>query len=207
MFFAVCTQGTWDLQLTYLNEYRIPHNHFFFGFLQVRLYVRTNLRLQTDQPIDSPVDSFLLNFNLTPMDSRKLISLFYAKLYSLNPVTAGRYMEAWGRDLEDDLVANAWSDAFESVKKIFTCNRLRESQYRILHRLQRTPNLLNKINPQISPLCGKCKKEVGTYYHCIWHCPLIARYWKNIAKELSSIFDKTNTNTNLTSIYIYDGHL
>ena len=58
------------------------------------------------------------------------------KLYFVNPVIASRYMESRGRYLEVDLDANAWSDAFKSVKKMFTCNRLRESQYRILHRLQ-----------------------------------------------------------------------
>ena len=29
-------------------------------------------------------------------------------------------MESWRKDLEVDLDANAWSDTFESVKKIFT---------------------------------------------------------------------------------------
>ena len=125
------------------------------------------------------------------MNSRTFISLFYAKLYYVNPVIAGRYMELLGRDLEFDLDANAWSVTFKSVKNIFMCNKLRESQYRILHILQCTPHFLNKINPQISPLCVKCKKEVVTYLHCIWQCPLIARYFKNITKELSSIFHKT----------------
>ena len=76
-----------------------------------------------------------------------------------------------------------------SAKKIYTCNRLRESQYRILHRIQNTPQFLHKMYPEFSPLCLKCNKEIGTYYHCIWQCPLISRYWKN-AKELSSIFHK-----------------
>jgi len=52
-------------------------------------------------------------------------------------------------------------------------------------------NFQNKINPQVSPFCRKCKKELGTYYRCIWQCPLILRYWRNISQELSSIFHKT----------------
>lgn len=71
-------------------------------------------REPTDQPIAVPVNSCLFNFNLLAMKSRKCIFMFYAKLYSVNPFTASRYMESWRKDLvlEVDLDANT----FESVK-------------------------------------------------------------------------------------------
>ena len=73
---------------------------------------------------------------------------------------------------------------FYMQKKIFTCNKLRENQYCIL----RTPYFLHKFSPQVSPFCMKCKNSVGTYYHCIWQCPLVQRYWRNVTIELCSIF-------------------
>lgn len=71
----------------------------------------------------------------------------------------------------------AWSDAVELIGKVFLCNRLTESQYRILHRLRHTSLSLNTFYPGISTLCIKCKKVVGTYIHCIWQCPLIFNFW------------------------------
>lgn len=78
-----------------------------------------------------------------------------------------------------------------NLQRNYFCVTDRENQYRVLHRLQFTPYLLNKINPQVSAMCTKCKKEVETYYHCLWLCPLISRFWTNVAKELSSILFKT----------------
>lgn len=75
------------------TKYRIPHNHFF-GFLQVRHFVKSNLIFPMDQPIESPIDSYLLNFNLTAFNSRKFISLFYGKLYSVHCITANRSTES-----------------------------------------------------------------------------------------------------------------
>ena len=44
------------------------------------------------------------------------------------------------------------------------------------------------MDNQISPLCIKCKMSVGTYIHYFWECRLIARFWSNVAQELSKIF-------------------
>lgn len=132
------------------NKYTISRSHFL-GFLQVRHFVKSYFTFPNNQPFLSPTENFLLNFNLTAFNDKKFSSLFYEKLISFNSANADRTRELWGKDLEVELIAEAWSDAFISAKKVFTCNRFRESQYRILHRLQRTPHFLHKINPQISP--------------------------------------------------------
>ena len=74
------------------------------------------------------LESFLINLNLTTFNNKKIISLFYGKPYSVNHVKVNRTRELWDKDLEVELDAKLWSDAFESAKKIFPCNRLRESQ-------------------------------------------------------------------------------
>lgn len=63
------------------------------------------------------------------------------------------------------------------------------SQLRIIHRLQITPSLHHKMNSSLSPLCSKCKIEVGDYIHCIWSCPKIVRYWSGVVQQLSVIFE------------------
>ena len=51
-----------------------------------------------------------------------------------------------------------------------------------------TPYILNKMDRQISPLCNKCHREFGTFYHYFWQCKLIKRFWGTISQELSGIF-------------------
>lgn len=70
----------------------------------------------------------------------------------------------------------AWSTA----KTTFICNRMRETQFKILHR--------SKMDKRVSPLCVKCKMSVGTYIHYFWECRLIVRFWSNVAQEFSKIF-------------------
>uniref|UniRef100_A0A3P9KC19 Reverse transcriptase domain-containing protein n=1 Tax=Oryzias latipes TaxID=8090 RepID=A0A3P9KC19_ORYLA len=172
------------------SKYNIPQKHFF-GFLQVRHFVKSSLTFPADQPILNSLENFLLKFNDDATTKRNFISLFHEQLMLLNPLSTGGTRILWSRDLGVELSSETWSKAFVAAKTVFTCNRLRENQYRILHRLQYTPQLLHRFNPQSPPLCIKCKTGLGTYYHCIWQCPLIIRFWKNIVTEVSCIFHKT----------------
>lgn len=36
------------------------------------------------------------------------------------------------------------------------CNRTRETQFRILHRLQIAPQLRHRMNPSLTEMCSKC---------------------------------------------------
>lgn len=106
--------------------------------------------------------------------------------HSFDSVNSDWTRELWGKDLEVKLISRFFYSHGEMLSYLlsrYTCNRLQESKYRILHRLQHTPHFLHKMNPQIS--------EDGTYFHCIWQCPLISRFWNNVSKELSSVFHRT----------------
>lgn len=46
-------------------------------------------------------------------------------------------------------------------------------QPKVVHRLQITPVKRNKFNPLLSKYCNKCKIIEGSYFHCIFECPLI----------------------------------
>lgn len=58
------------------NKYKISRSHFF-GFLQVRHFVKSYFTFPNNHPILSPTESFHLNFNLTAFNDKKCISLFY----------------------------------------------------------------------------------------------------------------------------------
>uniref|UniRef100_A0A3B3HSL8 Reverse transcriptase domain-containing protein n=1 Tax=Oryzias latipes TaxID=8090 RepID=A0A3B3HSL8_ORYLA len=170
-------------------KYGIPR-YQFFGFLQARHFAESLCSLPLNQPIKNPIESFLLDLTSSAIN-KKFISLFYRKVILCDNFEDSRSKGLWENDLGIDLDDGRWYKAFESVNKLSLCNRLRENQYRILHRLQCTPYLLHKINPQVPKICIKCKKRTGTYYHCFWLCPLISKFWRNVAKELTSILLKT----------------
>ena len=101
------------------NRYKVSRNHFF-GFLQVRHFVNSNLKLPNDQPMLSPIESFLLHFNLNTLNDKKFIYLFYEKFMPFNSANSDRARDLWEKDLEVELSTEAWSNAFMSAKKIYT---------------------------------------------------------------------------------------
>ena len=44
------------------------------------------------------------------------------------------------------------------------------------------------MDTNTSPLCLKCKVEIGNYVHCLWSCVKLQSYWYDIVSELSVIF-------------------
>lgn len=165
------------------SKFSIPKEHHY-GFLQVRHYVGS----KTLPPLDPVMYSEAERFLIARKGLTRFISSFYALLYSLNTGDIISIAQKWEKDLDTEYIEDDWQEAIKVFKSTFTCNRLRETQYKILHRLHLTPYILNKMNRQISPLCIKCHREVGTYYHYFWQCKLIKRFWGTISQELSGIF-------------------
>ena len=98
------------------RTYKIPRNHFF-GFLQVRHFVKSNLKLPNVQPMLSPIESFLLHFNLNTLNDKKCISLFYEELMPFNSANSDRARDLWEKDLEVELSTEAWSNALCLLRK------------------------------------------------------------------------------------------
>lgn len=165
------------------SKFSIPKEHHY-GFLQVRHYVGS----KTLPPLDPVMYSEAERFLIARKGLTRFISSFCALLYSLNTGDIISIAQKWEKDLDTEYIEDDWQEAIKVFKSTFTCNRLRETQYKILHRLHLTPYILNKMNRQISPLCIKCHREVGTYYHYFWQCKLIKRFWGTISQELSGIF-------------------
>ena len=166
------------------QKYNIASEHFY-GYLQLRSFILSKMKiLQTDTPSLSDIDLFLLNRK----DSGHFLSRSYSMLYSLDSSDIRNVLQKWENDLDGQFIEDDWHEAIASVKNTFVCNRMRETQYKILHRSHITPSILNKMDNRVSPLCIKCNRSNGTYIHYFWECYMIKRFWNNIARELSTIF-------------------
>lgn len=53
-------------------------------------------------------------------------------------------------------------------------------QYNFLHRIHYTPACLYKMGRVDSPECCGCHTEVRDYFHMIWQCPHLVRFWKAV---------------------------
>jgi len=64
-----------------------------------------------------------------------------------------------------------------------------------------TPVKFHHMSANIPDVCTKCLDEKGTLFHCLWECPKIQRFWKDVIKCLSEMFNtKVPLNVPLSSI-------
>ena len=175
-------QGASMLSFAQLQEkYNLPR-HDFYKYLQIRDFINRGTTLNIDAT-SSAVEQLLL---LGP--TKKSITRFYNVLSQADVINVQDVMQKWQDELGIDIDGDKWTKIWTQTKKISVCNRARLLQFKIVHRIQISPNKRHKMNPQLSPACLKCKISVGTYTHCIWSCPKIQTYWMRVLQDLEKIF-------------------
>lgn len=166
------------------NNNLICQRNTSFGYLQIRHFINAQTLPLEDVPKYSTRETFLMDRKSTS----HLIPSFYLLLHSFTSDNMYNVIRKWEKDLDNEYIEDDWHEAFDCVRAVLTCNRLKETQYKIQHRLHTTPAMRNTIDRSISPLCVKCHREQGNYFHLFWKRRYIQRFWSRVAKELSSIF-------------------
>ena len=49
-----------------------------------------------------------------------------------------------------------------------------------------TPEICSKYYDSCSAACRKYQKQLGTYFHLIWSCPLIQIFWFTVQTEIEN---------------------
>lgn len=62
----------------------------------------------------------------------------------------------WNNDLNIDIDEATWLQIWELENNSSVCNRAKETQFRLLHSLQISPQLRHKMDHNKSELCMKC---------------------------------------------------
>lgn len=162
------------------EQYDLPTSHFF-RYLQIRSFISSQRRLYPNGFSRSPVEEVLKEG-----EARKLTSRFYKALFPLNQ-EGSPLKSLWESDLGLTISVEEWEDVWLCSSGCLSTNKVKEMQYKIIHRLQITPMLRHKFNPTFSKFCNKCKVSEGSYFHCIFDCPFIKKFWENVHKEISVI--------------------
>ena len=79
-----------------------------------------------------------------------------------------------------------WSAAYQLASKITKSTKLREFQFRRLHRRLPTNDFLTKIRIKENLQCSFCKEECEKLIHLFWNCPITALFWENVVSRLKT---------------------
>ena len=118
----------------------------------MRHFVSSQITLYPAALPCSDVERFILEHQ----NEKHYISAFYSTLSSGDRYELLNISCKWERDLSTEYIEDDWQMTISLIRTTFTCNRLRETQYKILHRPHITPVILYKMDRSLSPLCIKC---------------------------------------------------
>ena len=163
-------------------KYDIPRSHFF-KYLQLRSFISDNQDHSLLEPPMSVLEKAVVN---NPF-GKGIISNFYNMLMSFSKESSTSKLEAWKLDLQEDLTVEQWSTACSEAQSQTGNTRLKLLQYNWLMRVYITPVKLNKFNNDIPDLCNRCEKDRGTLFHCLWSCPKLQVFWREVAQEIQKI--------------------
>lgn len=88
----------------------------------------------------------------------------------------------WERHLNCHLSSSKRQHILKFTHKSSLCSKIQETNYKILMRWYRTPDLLHTFFPEATDICWQCQKEKGTMLHIFWTCPGIKTYWTEVRR-------------------------
>ena len=118
------------------------------------------------------------------LQSRSLYERLISKI-STKPTATKKYNE----DFNTEAFHLDWKRIYSLPFKVTLDTKLREFQYKILHRICYTNDRLFKFRIVDSPLCYFCGEEIETLEHFFFFCERVRTFWKELNTITSSSFD------------------
>ena len=72
--------------------------------------------------------------------------------------------KVWETELDVEIGEDMW---FGRMQTLSICNKAKAVQLKILHRAHISPSRRSKFKDGFSPMCSKCKIEIGCLTHCL----------------------------------------
>lgn len=172
------------------TQYNIPGKDFF-KYLQIRNCVTSYVRERKLTLHPSEVEELLCS----DISTKGKISAFYRILIKQGESSFDALRGMWGRELGANFDGDTWAEICETVNFPDTSTKIKELNYKFIHKFYITPVKLHRMFPNTSPKCLKCKTEDGTFLHQFWHCQKLREFWTAIhlttQKILNSQIDMT----------------
>ena len=181
------------------DEFNIPVRDFY-KYLQIRNFINSLLK---ENKLRFSLSK--LEYTLISVKSLKgKISEFYTILSQQHSNDYDLLKQLWERDLGTTYSIKAWSQICKNIFPKCTSLSIHEQNYKLIHRFYYTPVRLQKMFPDNSDLCCKCKIFKGTLVHLLWDCEYIKQFWKSIHDVIQQITGKTfDMSTSLYLLNLY----
>ena len=116
--------------------------------------------------------------------AQKASKLVYDKLITKKSAAPTTSQQKWIQDCNLAQNEITWGATYQLAHKITKSTKLREFQFKLLHRRMPTNAFLTKIRIIENSNCSFCKKEPEKLIHLFWSGPKTALSWESIITRL-----------------------
>lgn len=160
-------------------------NRDFFMYLQMRHFVQSMASLAGD---NTKTDAFSETMVWIASRSFKVRFLYPALIDPLVEVAWQNSAKGWASDIPMVSSFKLWLDPCGSALKCLPSAALQETHLKTLHRAYISPSQRKHMVPEESGTCKKCGAADASFFHCMWDCGKVKRFWHKLLGFLSIIF-------------------
>ena len=132
------------------------------------------------------LDSFLLHLKGKKIYTDKIQSKLLCETLSSQISSEPTAMKKYNEMFNTETFQLDWERVYSLPFKITLDTKLREFQYKILHRIRYTNVMLFKLGLAETPLCYFCNEELETLEHFLFHCEKVNTFWNELNTILKS---------------------
>ncbi len=147
--------------------------------------MKTHVPQYERKPQHVALDSFL---QIKPY-TRGVISKFYGIIQNVNNTLSDPFKVAWGRELDREISNEMWENCIKNIHDSSINARHSLIQFKVVHRLHYSPSRLQKIFPDVSSQCIKCRSEEGTLSHLFLSCHKLQSFWGSLFDFFTKAFN------------------
>lgn len=160
----------------------------FYRYMQLRHYITQKIHFPLD--VQEPVLNEILN-SYNAKSKKGVISRLYKgflnkKLYSTHYITI-----KWEKEANVTLTDEEWRGCCTSVWKCTNSHLWKEFSWKCLIRFFITPKQKARWRGEEPKCWRQCGNQDANHWHIFWGCSIINQFWKDIHKNMESIFNTT----------------
>uniref|UniRef100_A0A803J808 Reverse transcriptase domain-containing protein n=1 Tax=Xenopus tropicalis TaxID=8364 RepID=A0A803J808_XENTR len=125
-----------------------------------------------------------LCLQITPV--QHTISILYQLLTASKTTMLPKFTRRWEGELQTHLTGDQWGNCFYLTHKFSIACKAQETNYKIISRWYKCPEILHKIYPTVTNQCWRCGIDIGTPFHIWWKCLVLIPFWEQIFKVINS---------------------
>lgn len=162
---------------TFCDRYEIRVN--FLEYLGVRMAIDNYIRTKRINVEPCTTINIYLPFNIKLLlKSKKGCKDMYGVFNTKKIISKSQ--QKWNNIFEN--VNLNWNIIYKLPAKSCNNTKLHWFQYRILHRIIATNDLLFKLNIKQDDLCSFCGLLPEKIEHLFWHCNVVVEFWESVER-------------------------